>query len=86
MFWETSQSAISEMNPWLLAIILLWILFWKGTALWKAARKNSPFWFIALLVINTLGLLEIIYLFVFSEMKFVKKKSPKKKKRKSKKK
>jgi len=79
MFWETSQSGFLEMNPWLLAILLLWTLFWTGTALWKAARKNSPFWFIALLIINTLGILEILYLFVFSEMKFSKKPISKKK-------
>ncbi|MEK6818456.1 MAG: DUF5652 family protein [Nanoarchaeota archaeon] len=41
---------------------------WKGLALWKSARNNQEVWFIVLLVINTLGLLEILYLFVFSEM------------------
>jgi predicted membrane protein len=80
MFWETSQSALLEMNPWLLAILLLWTLFWTGTAMWKAAKKNSPFWFIVLLITNTLGLLELLYIFVFSEMKFIKKKNYKKKK------
>jgi|TARA_Y100000310_G_scaffold285136_1_gene308377 predicted membrane protein len=84
MFWETSQSGLLEMNPWLLAVLLIWTLFWTGTAMWKAAKKNSPFWFIALLIINTLGLLEILYLFVFSELNFVKKKSYKKKKSKKK--
>jgi predicted membrane protein len=84
MFWETSQSGLLEMNPWLLAVLLIWTLFWTGTAMWKAAKKNSPFWFIALLIINTLGLLEILYLFVFSELNFVKKKSSKKKKSKKK--
>jgi len=81
MFWETSQYEILKMNPWILALLLLWIIFWKGTALWKSARKNSPFWFVALLIINTLGILEILYIFVFSKMKFSGKKIKKRRKR-----
>jgi hypothetical protein len=54
---------------WLLSIILIWTLIWKGIALWKSARKNSPVWFVALLVINTIGILEILYIFLFSKIK-----------------
>ena len=50
-------------------IILAWSLAWKGLALWKAAREGSKPWFVALLVINTLGILEILYLYVFSVKK-----------------
>jgi len=52
-------------NQWLFLVALLWVLPWKGVALWKAARANSLPWFIALLIINTMGLLEIIYIFIF---------------------
>ena len=45
---------------------LLWSLVWKGIALWKAARNGSKPWYIALLVINTLGILEILYIYIFS--------------------
>jgi hypothetical protein len=51
----------------LLALLLLWSIIWKGLALWKAARKESKVWFIVLLFVNTLGILEILYLYVFSE-------------------
>ncbi len=37
-------------------------LILKGFALWRAARKSQKEWFIVLLVVNTLGILEIIYL------------------------
>ncbi|MDD2913090.1 MAG: DUF5652 family protein [Candidatus Pacebacteria bacterium] len=47
----------------LLIIAVLWTLPWKGIALWKSARNGELAWFIALLVINTLGLLEILYIF-----------------------
>ena len=56
-------------NQWLIWLILLWTLPWKGVSLWKAARLKDKWWFIALLVINTLGLLEILYIFVFSKRK-----------------
>ena len=55
-------------SPWLL-VLLFWSLVWKGFALWRAARNESKRWFIALLVINTGGLLEILYLFVFGKKK-----------------
>ena len=49
--------------------LTVWITVWKGLALWKSARLKSKWWFIALLVINTVGILEILYLFIFSKDK-----------------
>jgi hypothetical protein len=48
------------------AIILLvvWDLSWKGLALWRAARKNQGIWFITLLILNTVGILPIIFLII----------------------
>jgi hypothetical protein len=51
-------------------IFLLWSLFWKGLALWHSAQKKQPWWFVILLVVNTLGILEIIYLFAVAKLKF----------------
>jgi methionyl-tRNA synthetase len=36
---------------------------------WKSAKNSQRNWFIVLLVINTFGILEIIYLFYFSNKK-----------------
>ncbi len=71
---------------WLFLIILLWSAVWKLLALWKSARKGSVVWFIVLAIFNTMGLLEILYIFVLSDMKPCKpikkaKKKSKKKKR-----
>jgi len=52
-------------------IILLWTLFWKGLALWHAVRRNEKKWFIALLVLNTFSLLELVYLFYVVKIKTV---------------
>ena len=54
-------------NLWFIWLVLLWTLPWKGLALWKAARNGHKWWFIALLVLNTIAILEIIYIFFFSK-------------------
>jgi len=56
-------------NQWVVWLAVLWVLPWKGVALWKAAKNNHKGWFVALLVINTLGILEILYIFVFGKRK-----------------
>ncbi len=53
---------------WTLSIIVIWTLVWKLLALWKSARNGSVAWFIILAVINTLGILPILYIFVFSKI------------------
>ncbi len=50
-------------------LLLLWILPWKGVALWKAAKNSHKKWFIALLILNTFAILEIVYIFYFSKQK-----------------
>ncbi|MEI7615718.1 MAG: DUF5652 family protein [Actinomycetota bacterium] len=49
-------------NPYILIPLLAWSLVWKGLALWRAARNDSKPWFVVLLIVNTLGILEILYL------------------------
>ncbi|OGG57502.1 hypothetical protein A2853_03770 [Candidatus Kaiserbacteria bacterium RIFCSPHIGHO2_01_FULL_55_17] len=49
-------------------LILLWGLFWKGFALWYAAKRNDKWWFVALLLINTAGVLEIVYIFFVAKV------------------
>jgi len=65
-------------NPWVIVLVIAWTLPWKGFALWKSARLTDRWWFVLLLVINTLAILEILYIFFFSkrrEMELSKKKS-----------
>lgn len=56
----------------ILVLLLIWDLIWKGLSLWKAARNNQSAWFIALILINSLGLLPIIYLKFFQNSRAVK--------------
>mgnify|MGYP001571765428 len=56
-------------SPWFIPIII-WVLFWKGYALWIAVKNNDKRWFVAILVLNTLGILEIIYIFYIAKKTF----------------
>ncbi|MDD2444343.1 MAG: DUF5652 family protein [Desulfotomaculaceae bacterium] len=51
-------------NP-LFYLLIAWAVIWKGIALWHAARNKQLVWYIALLVVNTVGILEIVYLIFF---------------------
>ena len=46
-----------------LLVLSLWTGVWKYLALWRAGTNHDKKWFIAFCIINTLGLLEIIYLY-----------------------
>ena len=63
-----------------LVLIAIWSLAWKGVALWKAAHHEQKGWFVALLIINTAGLLEIAYILFFQKTPVItaKKAEPKK--------
>lgn len=58
-----SQLSKVLLNPWVALPFFLWLLFWKGFALWKTASRKQLIWFIIFLLVNTLGLLEIAYVF-----------------------
>lgn len=56
-----------QQNSIVLLILVLWTLPWKGIALWRAGEQKDKKWFIALLVLNTAAILEIVYIFYFSK-------------------
>jgi hypothetical protein len=49
----------------LFAVLALWTVAIKGYALWHAARGSQNGWFVFLLVVNLLGIPEIVYLVWF---------------------
>ena len=56
-------------NQWIVLVLVVWVIPWKGIALWKSARSGQKIWFIIFLLINTLAILEIIYIFIVSRKK-----------------
>lgn len=71
---------------WLVAIILvgvaIWDLTWRCIAVWKSTKRGNPIWSIAFVLFQTVGILPILYIFVFSKMKCCKPRAKKKKKKK----
>ncbi len=55
--------------PYLL-FLLIWSIFWKGLALWHSGRRGQVWWFVILFVVNTVGIIEIIYLFAVAKLKW----------------
>jgi methionyl-tRNA synthetase len=47
----------------LIVALVIWSAIWKAIALWKAARNNHLAWYIIMMILNTAGILEIIYIF-----------------------
>lgn len=44
------------------AILMIAMIILKGYSLWFAAKRGEKWWFIILLVVNTIGILELVYL------------------------
>ena len=57
--------------PIIIIVLMLWTIPWKAVALWKAARNGHTGWFVALFILNTLAILEIVYIFGFSKKEAV---------------
>jgi len=66
---EQSLTAFYTQAAIWLVPLMIWTIIWKGIALWKSARDGSKPWFIVLLILNTCGLLEILYIYVFGKKK-----------------
>lgn len=52
--------------PWILIVLAAEIIL-KGMALYRSARNGQKYWFVALLIINTIGILPLIYLIWFDK-------------------
>ena len=80
MFYNQNVNGLyglPQISPVLLFVLFLWSLLWKGMALWRASKNDQKNWFVVMLVVNTIGILELVYLFYFakkrmklSELKF----------------
>ena len=58
---------LPETLVWLMPIIIIliiWETVWKLIALWKAGRNNHLAWFICIALINTIGILPIVYILI----------------------
>lgn len=63
-----SMDSFAALLP-LIIVLALWDSVWKAFALYRAGVNRSPWWFFFLLIFNTVGVLPILYLFVFGKKK-----------------
>ena len=49
--------------PWLIVLLACWEVLWTLTGLWYSARRKDKYWFLAIGLIQLLGVVEIFYLF-----------------------
>jgi hypothetical protein len=71
MLTSDNANALTQF-AWFMPVIIvaaIWSSAWKLLALYRAGFNRSPGWFIALAIFNTLGILDILYLFVFGKKK-----------------
>lgn len=66
MFYNLSPDAGLLLVSWLLPMVI-WEVIWKGIGMWKAGQNKQLRWFVAILIINTAGLLPIIYIVWFQK-------------------
>lgn len=59
-FFQTALGAL------ILLAVTLWSVVWKMLALYRAGSYGHKGWFVALFFINTVGILEILYMTIFS--------------------
>jgi hypothetical protein len=52
-----------EYQLWIIPIII-WEVIWKGIALWYSAKQHKKIWFVFILIVNSIGILPIIYLII----------------------
>lgn len=65
--WMSPLSPVFWIIFGIFVLIALWELTWKGLALYKAGNNKDKYWFIAILFLNTVGILPILYYFYFSK-------------------
>jgi hypothetical protein len=59
-----SIQLLIQQHPVFFAALTVWGIVWKGLALWKASQRSERNWFIIILIINSFGILDIIYYYL----------------------
>lgn len=70
-FWRFnngSYEGFGRLFGFMIPLMLLDLAL-RGYALWKSARKGQNIWFVFLLIVNSLGILPLIYLLLNRDKK-----------------
>jgi len=61
--------SIELIPSWAIILLIVWTIPWKGLALWKCAKNNQKIWFMIFMVVNTVGILEMLYIAFWARKK-----------------
>jgi hypothetical protein len=61
------QIALNNNLVIILVSILIWEGIWKLIGLWKSAKNNQIVWFILIGILNTIGIIPILYILFFQK-------------------
>ncbi len=50
-----------------IVLAVIWSAVWTYIAMWKAARNNHKAWYVVLLLVGTLGILDILYIYIWGK-------------------
>lgn len=64
-------SVSGSMTP-IIILLVISDLILRGVSLYRSAQKGQTVWFVALLIINSLGVLPIIYLLINKDIRLSK--------------
>lgn len=67
MFQALMQGDVPAHIKLIAILVLIWKLIWKGLGLWRAGKFEQKNWFIAILLLDTFGIIEIVYLFKYAK-------------------
>ena len=67
--WGSMMGGYGTGLVWWLGPLVILDLVLKGIALWRAGRNGQKWWFVALLLVNSVGILPGIYLLTHPESK-----------------
>ena len=65
-FFGLGLASVAGLSVIFIAIFFI-VVALKGYSLWTAAKRDEKWWFIILLVVNTMGILELIYLYFIAK-------------------
>ncbi|MCE9585592.1 DUF5652 family protein [Candidatus Nomurabacteria bacterium] len=54
----------------IIILLAIWSLLWKCYSTWTASKKDDKRWFIILIILNTFGILDMIYVFGVANKKW----------------
>jgi len=62
--------SFTSMSPYIFLLVAVDLIL-RGIALYKSAQRSQTYWFVALLVINSVGILPLIYLLLNKDLAFL---------------